>query len=88
MLTECWCVGVTVPGDQEFLSWRRKTSASLYVRLLSGDDILSPLPPEAFSVPMVVLPACSLTPHFIIQVSRVYWQSVLNRSVEFVELFS
>jgi hypothetical protein len=78
MLTECWCVGVTIPGDQEFLSWRRKTSASLYVRLLSRDDVLSPLPPEAFAIPMVVLPACSLTPDFLIQVSRFYGRGVLN----------
>ncbi|PNF26908.1 hypothetical protein B7P43_G15113 [Cryptotermes secundus] len=57
-------------GDQEFLYWHRKTSASLYVRLLSGDHNLSPLPPEAFTIPMVVLPACSLTPNLIIQVNN------------------
>lgn len=51
-------------------------STSVYVRILSGDDIRSQLPQEVPSTPVVVLPSCAgqhsvlQVPHFCLERSQ------------------
>ncbi|GFG33183.1 hypothetical protein Cfor_01144 [Coptotermes formosanus] len=46
-------------GDLEVLYLGSRMSTSVYVRILSGDDIRSQLPQEVPSTPVVVLPSCA-----------------------------